>query len=35
MNERIQKLADYLFADAWTKCFESYEYMARQLGAEE
>ena len=29
MNERIKELADYLFADAWTKCFESYEYMAR------
>ena len=35
MNELIQKLADYLFADAWTKSFDSYEYMAQQLGAKE
>lgn len=32
MNKRIRELADYLFTDAWKKCFNSYEYMTQQLG---
>jgi hypothetical protein len=31
----IEKLADWLFADAWRQCRERYEYAVKYFGVEE
>ena len=34
MNEILQKLADWLFADTWQKCWDHYDRLAKLYGVE-